>query len=185
MALGCTTAGAGPSFPGAPGAGPVPAPVPAAAPAAGGAAKNAADPRLAQKLAAYQVVEFRQLKAGIETYAHKKVAYEGVFLDFSATFPQYVQDSGFRPNKVFWLAIQDLFVPVMAKKDSDLNTLIGGLKQLSKVKVYGTVAKFRKEPELAILPRYYVELDHLTVLTDGLAPAPAGGAATPPVGAGK
>ncbi len=109
----------------------------------------------------YQAVEIAALKASPEQFKNKKICYESKFKTYLTTFPPYIDQSGFKNGKYFLLEIFPLMVPVMVKKNDEMNELIAKLPKGKSVKVYGKIQKFRIEPQLTILPYYYLELDKL------------------------
>lgn len=112
----------------------------------------------------YKELTFQALKAAKESYEHKKVRYESIYTGFADTFPPYVEKSGYKSNKYFFLNCGGIQVPVLARKKKDLTELIGKLKKGVKVRIYGRVKEFRSKPGMTTLPRFFIELAHITVL---------------------
>ncbi len=109
----------------------------------------------------YVEVELARLKATPEEFKNKKIFYISRYQGYKTTFPPYIEKSGFKPAKHYLLSISPLMVPVMSKKNDETNALIPTLPRGKAVKVYGKVEKFRIEPELTTLPRFYLDLDHI------------------------
>ena len=111
----------------------------------------------------HEEVTLKQLKAAKDDYDRRRVCYDAVYLGFRDTFPEYVEDSGFKSSRDYMLHIGVLDLPVLAKQ-RDWQELIAALKNGSRVKVYGKLQEFRDEPKVKVLPRYYVELEYLQVV---------------------
>jgi hypothetical protein len=120
----------------------------------------------------YTEVEYKALKLSPKDYKHKSVTYTAAYLATRTTFHPYMERSGFRPDKYFWLVIGDLTVPALAKSNDDMKKLVLELKFGMKVKVYGKVRKFKREPKATILPHYYVDVKNLEVILDDTKPLP-------------
>ena len=112
----------------------------------------------------YDQVTFKQLKVVPEDYKNKKVTYTDVFHGFSTTFPPYVEKSGFKVTKYFYLKVGGLAIPVMAKKSDEMNTLMVNLDRGATVRLYGKIKKFRSKPVHTTYPRYYLALEELDVV---------------------
>ncbi|HCE45892.1 MAG TPA: hypothetical protein DET40_20295 [Lentisphaeria bacterium] len=115
------------------------------------------------KAESYTEVDKAKLKALPEEYKNKKIWYESEYFGYETTFPAYVEKSGFKAGKDFFLLVKPVAVPVMTEKTKEINELIPTLKKGSKVKVYGKVKKFMSEPEATMLPHYYIELEKIEV----------------------
>lgn len=129
------------------------------------------------KTDAYPETELAKLKASPEEYKNKKVCYTSVYVGYYTTFRLYVERSGFKAGKYFWLRVVPLELPVMAKKDDEINELVSsldtGAKIRAKVKVYGRVKQFTYEDRARTGPHYYLELDKIELVKDAVPDAKA------------
>jgi len=112
----------------------------------------------------YTEVEIKALQTQPEEYKNKKICYTSRYGKAMVTFPSYAERNGIKAGKYFWLLIQPATLPVVAKKNDDMNALIMALKSGAKVKVYGKVRKFKVPPNAKMLPRYYLDLAHIDIL---------------------
>ncbi|RMD78591.1 MAG: hypothetical protein D6820_09720 [Lentisphaerae bacterium] len=131
------------------------------------------DPRLAQfgdyakpahNASRYKLVKYSMLKAQKKEYKNDRVQYEAVYLGFNDNFPEYVERSGFRSSRYYYLLAGDLSIPIIVKRSDDIASLLANLKKGSRVRVYGKLRKFKVSPKHPMFPEYYVELEHITVL---------------------
>jgi len=134
-------------------------------------------------LTPYTEVDIKMLKAAPESYSSKKVTFTSTYTRYSTTFLPYMESSGIKPGKYFWLEIGGAGLPVIARKKDEMNTLVAGLKRGTPVKVYGRVKKFKKAPKQPLFSRYYVSVDDIEIVE--LAPGqdpPDKGVDLPPYG---
>ena len=125
----------------------------------------AGTPPTEEQLKAYEVTDFGLLRAAPEEYRNKKVAYEGRYLGFTVTFLKYMEESGFKASRYIGFSVNGVQIPIMAKKNDDLNELFGAvLKKGAKVKVYGKIRQFRRSPKATMLPRHYLSYVYLEIL---------------------
>ncbi len=124
----------------------------------------------------YETVDYALVMASPEKYKNKKIAYEGVYLGYTTTFPRYMEDSGIKSTDYIGIGLTNLKVPAIAKKSryKDLDVLIAPLPRQSKLKFYGKIKKFRHEPDATVMPRYYLELVHAEVIEKSNQGGPAG-----------
>ena len=122
----------------------------------------------------YKEITFNELKAAPENYKYKYITYTAVFKRFATTFLPYMENSGIKSTKYFWLEIGGAQVPVIGKKTDELNKFVAGLKAGKMVKVYGKVKKFKKEPKQTLYPRYYVDLDNVELVAQTYKTPPSG-----------
>ncbi len=115
----------------------------------------------------YKKIEFRTLKASKDELESRntKVYYEGRYLGFTDAFPEYIEDSGFKPSRYFMIGVVSTNVPVLIKKNKDYEALFAKLKNGAVVRVYGRLEDFRKKPHRAMMPDYYFKVAHLRVLS--------------------
>lgn len=118
-----------------------------------------------QEFRDYPVVEYATVRVAPDQYKYKKVAYEGSFNGYLTEFPDYVEESGFSSRRYIVLKINDVWsVPVIARKTDDLIEQVAALKPGAKVKVYGKIRGFRRDPKWKTAPHYYLDLGHLQIL---------------------
>jgi hypothetical protein len=113
----------------------------------------------------YAEVQLKALQTQPEEYKNKKICYVSKFQKAMTTFPAYAERNGIKAGKYFWLLIPPLSFPVVVKKSDDMNALVMALKSGSSVKVYGKVRKFTIAPGRTMLPRYYLDLVQIEVLS--------------------
>ena len=114
----------------------------------------------------YKEVDLKIIKSQPEEYRNKKVCYTSTYDKYMTTFPNYAAKNGFKAGKYYWLLIQPMSLPVVAKKTKDMNELILLLKSRCTVKVYGKIKKFRIPPQMSMLPSYYLELADIQVIEE-------------------
>ncbi len=112
----------------------------------------------------YNETELAKIKATPEEYKNKKICYISKYKGYITSFPPYIEKSGFKAGKYYLLEISPVIVPVMVKKTDEMNEIIPTLPRGKGVKIYGKIDKFRIEPEFTVLPRFYLDLDHIEVL---------------------
>ena len=115
----------------------------------------------------YQELSTDVVKAMPEEYKNKRICFETVFVRYETTFLPYMEKSGFRPGKYYYLQVKPSNFPVMAEKNDLTNAIIPSLKAGSKVKLYGKVKKFSSSPEVGVFPVFHLELDHIEVIEIG------------------
>ncbi len=113
----------------------------------------------------YKEITYNELKASKKELEHKRAWYEGAYMGFNDTFPHYVEESGIKASRYYYLLVNGMEVPVIARRKKEISDLIGKLKKGAKVRIYGKVKEFRQKPARTILPHYYIEFDHLMVLS--------------------
>ena len=121
-------------------------------------------PKISHSL--FKEISVKVLQSQPESYKNKKVCYVTTYQKFMTTFPAYAARNGFKEGKYYWLLIQPLNLPVIAKKTKDMNSIVPLLKARSKVKVYGKIKKFKVRPKISMLPSYYLELIDIEVLKE-------------------
>ncbi len=112
----------------------------------------------------YTEVEINLLKATPEEFKNDRIALKTHFFNFHTTFPAYVENSGIKPSKHYYLKVNPVTLPVFFEKKDDNDNLIPTLKKGKAVMLYGKIKKFRTVPEIKVMPRYYLELEHFEVL---------------------
>lgn len=112
-------------------------------------------------------VKYDELALAPEAYYNKDVVYEAVYLSSSATFPKYVEQSGLRANKYLWLTIGNMKVPAFARKTEEMTKFVAGLGKLTRLKVLGQVKKFKRAPDINMMPHYYVLIEDVEVIQAG------------------
>ena len=115
----------------------------------------------------YQELNLDVVKAMPEDYKNKKVFFETIFVRYETTFLPYMEKSGYRAGKHYYIQVRPDNFPVMAEKDDLTNAIIPTLKAGSKVKVYGKVKKFSSASEVGVLPLFHLEMDHIEVIEMG------------------
>jgi hypothetical protein len=115
----------------------------------------------------YEPVEIEKLKATPEDLKNKKVTFETVYWRYETTFPPYIERSGYKAGKDYYLAVDPGNFPVMADKTDEMNAIIPTLKRGSKIRVYGKVKKFSSPPVETRFPHYFLELDKLEIIEIG------------------
>jgi len=115
----------------------------------------------------YQELSVDTVKAMPEEYKNKRIWFETVFVRYETTFLPYMEKSGYRPGKYYYLQVKPSNFPVMAEKNDLMNAIIPSLKAGSKVKLYGKVKKFSSSPEMGVFPVFHLELDNIEVIEIG------------------
>ncbi len=115
----------------------------------------------------YEPVEIEKLRATPEDLKNKKVCFETVYWKYETTFPPYVERSGYKAGKDYYLAVDPGSFPVIADKTDEMNAIIPTLKRGSKIRVYGKVKKFSSPPVETRFPHYFLELDKLEIIELG------------------
>ncbi|HPN84559.1 MAG TPA: hypothetical protein PK821_04395 [Victivallales bacterium] len=115
----------------------------------------------------YEKVDIEKVKATPEEYKNKKVSLDTVYFKYETTFLPYMDKSGFKAGKNYYLQVKPGNFPVMVDKNDETNSLIPSLKAGSKVRIYGKVKKFSYKPEATIWPHYFLEMDKLEIIEAG------------------
>lgn len=115
----------------------------------------------------YTELDLEKVKATPEEYKNKKVVIETVFVRYETTFLPYMEKSGYRAGKHYYMQVRPANFPVMAEKNDETNAMIPGLKAGSKVKLYGKIKKYSSAPEMAVWPLYHLELEHMEIIEVG------------------
>ena len=110
----------------------------------------------------YRLVTKEMLKAQPEKYKNKKVYFETKYLGYATTFPHYMERSGIKAGKYFYIRAQPQNFPVVAKKKT-FSELILSMKKLSIVKIFGKVKKFPVSPGRSRFPHYYLEVADIQI----------------------
>ena len=131
-------------------------------------------------LTPYMEVDINVLKVAPEEYSSKKIVFTSTYTRYSTTFLPYMEESGIETGKYFWLDIGGLRLPVIAKKDGGMNSLVAGLKRGKTVKVYGRVKKFKKDPRQTLHSVYYVRVDKIEPVNDVPVQPDTGTSVNPP-----
>ena len=118
------------------------------------------------KAESYKEVEAKVLKLKVEDFRNAKVFYTGTFTNILTTFPRYVNKSGIKAGKYFWLVITPNNVPVVTRKRKGLDDKIIAIKKGSTVKVYGKIKKLKYKGRASILTPYYLDLDSIEVVSE-------------------
>lgn len=116
------------------------------------------------KQESYSEVDTKQLTLQLKDFKNKKVFYSGVYKKILTTFPNYVDRSGIKVGKYYYLVISPTNVPVIVKRDKEFDKLVLSLEKGSTVQVFGKIKAFRYKPSHTRNPHYYLELAHLKVL---------------------
>jgi len=106
------------------------------------------------------------LLAAPEEFKGKRITLKTKFMGLNTTFPPYMEGSGAKQSKYFWLKAGLRELPLLLPKDKGATELVGSLKEGSWIAVYGKVKKFKRKPKNPGMPQYYLEADLLE-------PAPA------------
>ena len=114
----------------------------------------------------YKELDLNIIKSQPEEYYNKKVCYTSIYDKYMTTFPNYAEKNGFKAGKFYWLIINPVTFPVIAKKTKEMNEVILLLKSRCTVKVYGKIKKFRIPPQASMLPRYYLELADIQIVAE-------------------
>lgn len=117
-------------------------------------------------LTPYLEVDINVLKVAPEEYSSKKIVFTSTYTRYSTTFLPYMEKSGIETGKYFWLDIGGFRLPVIAKKNDEMNSLVADLKRGKTVKVYGRVKKFKKDPQQTLHSVYYVRVDKIEPVDD-------------------
>ena len=110
----------------------------------------------------YALVTKELLKAQPEKYKNKKIYFETKYLGYATTFPPYMERSGIKAGKYFYLRTIPQGFPVFAAK-KDFTDLIISMKKHSAVKIYGKVKKFPINPRRTRFPHYYLEVADIQI----------------------
>ncbi|MBN1863564.1 MAG: hypothetical protein JW808_01550 [Victivallales bacterium] len=118
------------------------------------------------KTEGYEEVDEKTLELKPEDYRNKKIFYQGVYASTQTSFPPYVERSGIKAGKHYWLLVTPHNLPVIVKKGKDFDEPVAALKRNSTLKLYGKIKKFKYKPDLSTLPQYYLDLDYLEVIEE-------------------
>ena len=110
----------------------------------------------------YKLVEKEMLKAQPEKYKNKKIYFESKYSGYTTTFPNYMDRSGIKAGKYFYLRTNPSNLPVLAQKKK-FSELVIGLKKGSTVKIYGKVRKFAVRPKRSRFPLYFLDVADVVV----------------------
>jgi hypothetical protein len=99
-----------------------------------------------------------------DDFESKKVTYNGRFIGLTARFHDCMVSSGLSTSRYLALGVGDLAVPVFVRKQGDMAEFLAVLKPGATVQVYGRIREFRRKPPSALLPKFYLDMDHITVL---------------------
>jgi hypothetical protein len=114
----------------------------------------------------HKEIEFKLLRVTPEDFENKKVTYNGRFIGLTAQFHNYMVESGLKPDRYLGIGVGDLAIPVFVRKQGDIAEFLAGVKPGCTVQVYGRVRDFRRKPPTALLPKFYLDLEHITVLSE-------------------
>ncbi len=117
------------------------------------------------------VVAFAVLKVTPEKYCGKKVVYVERFRNLMTSFPEYMVRSGIKEDRHVLLTVGGQQLPVIARKSEKTVETIAELKPGAMVRVEGRVRQFDIDPRRGGMPRYYVDMDMITIDKDA-PPAP-------------
>lgn len=112
----------------------------------------------------HKEVEFNLVRVTPEDFENKKVTYAGRFIGLTAQFHEYIVKSGLSTSRYLALGVGDLAIPAFVRKQGDMPEFLAGLKAGSTVRVYGRIREFRQKPHTPLLPKFYLDMDHITVL---------------------
>jgi hypothetical protein len=115
----------------------------------------------------YQEVEISAVKATPEDLKNKKVTFETRYWRYETTFPPYVERSGYKAGKHYYLLVEPANFPVLVDKTDAMNAIIPTLKKGSKVRLYGKIKKFSSAPVETTYPHYFLELEHIEIIEEG------------------
>lgn len=108
-------------------------------------------------------VSYGELSLAPEAHYNKDVVYEEKYLSSSANFPKYVEDSGLRSKKYILLTVGNMKLPVFIRKTDEMTKFVAGLKRGVTVKILGKVKKFKRKPQVNVMPHYYVLVEDIEV----------------------
>ena len=131
-----------------------------------GADNASGNSAIPSRYSSYEKLTIKQLNVMPEEYDNDRIYVEGIFTNFSTTFPNYFERSGFKSSKYFALMLAGSSLPVLLEKNDDTNQLIASLKRGAKVRVIGRLKDFKYEPKHRPYPHYYIECKVLQVLAN-------------------
>ena len=109
----------------------------------------------------YQEIERNILLAAPEEFKNKRVSLKTRFAGFNTNFPPYMEASGAKASKYYWLRAGLRNVPLLLPKDKGAAELVASLKEGSGIAVYGKVRKFKRKPKMPGMTLYYLEAEFL------------------------
>jgi hypothetical protein len=115
----------------------------------------------------YEEAQAKDLETSPEKYKGKKIFVKTTFKNFLATFPNYLEKNGIKPEKYYCMIIYPWNVPVILRKKSDLGDTVSDIKPMSEIKVYGKIKKFTRSSKWKRHPKYYFAPDYIEVLKSG------------------
>ncbi|MBT7163711.1 MAG: hypothetical protein HN849_02825 [Victivallales bacterium] len=127
-----------------------------------------------EKYASYQEVSTKELKLTPEEFERDRIHVKGAFAGFTVSLPRYVEDSGFRTGRDVALAIAGTALPILVRKDDDMNTLMLALKRGTTIRAFGRLREFRQEPQKGSGPKFYLDCTEVQVLATPDAKSHAG-----------
>jgi hypothetical protein len=114
----------------------------------------------------HKEIEFKLLRITPDDFENKKVTYKGRFIGLTAQFYDYMVSSGLSTSRYLGMGVGDLAIPIFVRKQGDMAEFLAGLKPNSTVQVYGRIREFRRKPPSALLPKFYLDMAHVTVLEE-------------------
>ena len=115
----------------------------------------------------YKEVEVKSLKIAPEDHLNKSVKFTTRSVEYITTFLPYMDRSGFKAGKDFWLKVVPRNFPVIGeKKDKEYGELAQELKHGDAIILYGKVKKFISPPGETLFPHYYFDVEKIERLED-------------------
>ena len=109
----------------------------------------------------YTEINYRKLELSPKDFEYQVVCYTEPYLDFSTTFPAYIQWNNFRSETHLMIVVGSHKIPVLIEKSDEVIEILTTLKDGTKVKVFGKVKPFTVKPTKSMMPHYYVLADKI------------------------
>ncbi len=119
-------------------------------------------PAQAKDYSKFEEVEVKKLKAAPEEYLNKNISCRTNFLELANVFHDYMEKSGFKAGKHFWLRARPGNLPVIGdKKECDGFELVDSLDEGDGIIIYGKIKNFLASPVATRLPHYYFQVEKI------------------------
>ncbi len=121
----------------------------------------------AKDFTSYTEVKAKELKTAPEEYLNKNIFFATRFSELITTFLPYMDKSGFKAGKHYWLRVVPSNFPVIGeKKDKEFGDIAQDLRKRAPLAIYGKVRKFRFLPGETIFPHYYFDAEKIEMIED-------------------
>lgn len=114
-------------------------------------------PGTAGEPAKYKEMDPNVLKVAPEDHVNKGVLVRTQYKDVQITFFPYMENSGFKAGKHFWMVANPDNLPFLGeKRDKDVFGVVEGLRKGDEIVVSGKLKRFTSKPGNTKRPYYYL-----------------------------